>query len=211
MENALEPRLEARELSCVRAGRTLFEALELCLEAGQILQIEGANGAGKTSLLRILCGLTQPQEGAVYWAGSDIRKCRSEYYQKLLYIGHSPGIKEELTALENLRFFRALGGHSGTDLTLEEALDQVGLYGYEEVPVRTLSAGQRRRVALARLWLNGDGLWVLDEPFTAIDQDGIHNLEARLADHARNGGMVALTSHQTLHLAASSVRHLNLR
>lgn len=205
------PVLEARQLTCVRSGRTLFRELEFGLAAGEIVQVEGDNGAGKTSLLRILCGLTLPRDGGVYWLGTAIHGCRAEYHRNLLYSGHYPGIKEELTPLENLRFFHALGGHRGGSEQLEEALDTVGLYGFEDVPVRTLSAGQRRRVALARLWLADARLWILDEPFTAIDRQGIARLETRLAEHAAGGGMVILTSHQPLHLPAASVRSLHLK
>lgn len=202
--------LEARGLRCVRDGRMLFDALDLGLQPGDILQVEGANGAGKTSLLRLLCGLAEPQAGNVCWQGSDIRACRPAFYHELLYLGHRPGIKEELTALENLRFFQTLGSHVDAETSPDEALDRVGLYGYEDVEVRMLSAGQRRRVALARLWLSRAALWVLDEPFTAIDRDGIRDLEECLAQQATRGGMVILTTHQTLHLDASRVHHLRL-
>lgn len=202
--------LEGRNLTCIRDGRALFKDLNVHLQSSEILQIEGANGAGKTSLLRILCGLAQPQQGTVYWQGDDIRRCRPLYYQTLLYLGHNPGIKQELTAFENLRFFRSLSGHKGSTTDLEEALDQIGLYGYEDILVRALSAGQKRRVALARLWLSTASVWVLDEPFTAIDRVGIRNLEFRLAQHVRKGGMVLFTSHQASHLNECRVRRLSL-
>jgi heme exporter protein A len=202
--------LEGRALTCVRDGRTLFENLDCRLKRGEVLRLEGANGAGKTSLLRILCGLALPRNGAVRWNGEDIHRCRGEYHEQLLYIGHCPGIKEELTPLENLRFFRSLGGHAGERELQEAALHAIGLYGYEEVPVRVLSAGQRRRVALARLWLSTASLWILDEPFTAIDREGIRHLEERLADHVRRGGMLVITSHQSSLLEGCHVRRLGL-
>ncbi len=202
--------LEGHRLTSVRAGRTLFADLSLGLPSGGVLQVEGANGAGKTTLLRILCGLTLPRAGTVCWQGTDIRACRPVYHQTLLYIGHNPGLKPELTALENLRFFHALQGQRGEAAALERALQRVGLYGYEESPVRTLSAGQRRRVALARLWLSAAPLWVLDEPFTAIDRAGVRALEIRLREHAAAGGMVAITSHQMLHLDGYPVQQLAL-
>jgi heme exporter protein A len=202
--------LEGLGLSCVRDGRTLFKNLDLLLEPGTALQIEGVNGAGKTSLMRILCGLAQPRLGEVHWSGENIHRCRTEFHRHLLYIGHNPGIKHELTALENLHFFRSLGGHANDAVSLEEALDHVGLYGYEDVLVRSLSAGQRRRVALARLWLSTTSLWILDEPFTAIDRQGIRNLEARIADHLGAGGMAVLTTHQALDLGDSQLRRLQL-
>ena len=202
--------LEGRHLTSVRDGRTLFEDLNLQLEAGRVLQVEGANGAGKTTLLRILCGLTRPREGVVYWKGNDIQWHRASYHEDLLYIGHNPGIKPELTALENLRFFQALGGHDGTAAALTEALDRVGLYGYEDTLVRALSAGQRRRVALARLWLSTAPLWVLDEPFTAIDRQGVRQLETRLAQHVQDGGLAIITSHQAVSLDRCPVQRLEL-
>jgi heme exporter protein A len=198
-------------MTCVRDGRALFEALTVQVEAGQILQIEGVNGAGKTSLLRILCGLSEPRSGTVYWRGQDIRVCRPVYHRELLYIGHNPGIKPELTPLENLRFFGALTGHSRTESDLATALERTGLYGYEDTKVAMLSAGQRRRVALARLWLNDAPLWILDEPFTAIDRDGVSHLEARLGSHIQAGGLAVLTSHQALRLDGGYVRHLRLQ
>jgi len=201
--------LEGNGLTCVRDGRVLFNELNLRLEAGEILQVEGANGAGKTSLLRILCGLAQPREGTVYWQGKNINHYRSVYYRELLYIGHNPGVKQELTPLENLHFLRALKGRGG-ELAIDRALEQVGLYGYEDVTVRTLSAGQRRRVALARLWLSQGCLWVLDEPFTAIDRNGIRNLETQLMHHVQCGGMVIITSHQMPQWVGCRVRQLSL-
>ena len=202
--------LEGNGLTCVRDGRVLFNELNLRLEAGEILQVEGANGAGKTSLLRILCGLAQPREGTVYWQGKNINHYRSVYYRELLYIGHNPGVKQELTPLENLHFLRALKGRGGEHMAIDRALEQVGLYGYEDVTVRTLSAGQRRRVALARLWLSQGCLWVLDEPFTAIDRNGIRNLETQLMHHVQCGGMVIITSHQMPQWVGCRVRQLSL-
>jgi len=206
-----DPILTAESTTCVRDGRALFEALNVQVEASQLLQIEGINGAGKTSLLRILCGLSEPREGIVYWRDQDIRHCRSIYHRELLYIGHNPGIKPELTPLENLRFFGALTGYSCTESELETALEKIGLHGYEQTKVAMLSAGQRRRVGLARLWLNNAPLWILDEPFTAIDRNGIANLEARLSSHVQTGGLAVITSHQALGLEDGYVRHLRLQ
>ena len=205
------PLLEGRALSCIRDQRILFSGLDIQLEPAKLLHVQGVNGAGKTSLLRILCGLLLPQAGSVFWRERDIRRSRSEYHQELLYIGHSPGLKEELTPLENLQFYQSLGQHSGGPQSgdVEQALEQVGLLGFEDVPVRTLSAGQRRRVALARLWLSQALLWILDEPLTALDRDGRTHLEQRLAQHIDQGGCIVLTSHQTLQL--SGVTHLRLQ
>lgn len=201
-----QAQLYADSLCCVRDQRTLFRNLSFQLHIGECLQIEGLNGAGKTSLLRILCGLLSPQEGTIYWRGEDIDENRPAYHRELLYIGHTPGLKDELSPLQNLRFYSSLHKQSED---FAAALDQVGLYGYEDIPVRSLSAGQKRRVALARLWLSDVPLWILDEPLTAIDSAGVHNLERRLEHHCQQGGCLLLTSHQTLHLPA--LQHLRLQ
>lgn len=201
-----EAQLQAVGLCCVRDQRILFRDLSFQLHSGECLQIEGLNGAGKTSLLRILCGLLSPREGTIYWRGEDIYENRTTYHSELLYIGHTPGLKDELSPLQNLRFYSSLNKQSED---FAAALDEVGLYGYEDIPVRSLSAGQKRRVALARLWLSDAPLWILDEPLTAIDSAGVHNLEQRLEQHCQQGGCLLLTSHQTLRLPA--LRQLRLQ
>ena len=195
-----------RALGGVRGYRRLFESLEITLQPGEVLLVEGANGAGKTSLLRLLCGLALPTEGEVYWHGEPLPRCRLEFQQSLLYLGHTPGVKLELSPRENLRFLAALHGLSVNPQQLDDILDTVGLYGFETVPARALSAGQRRRIALARLWFAEQALWVLDEPFTAIDRAGVARLEARLMEHAARGGMAVLTSHQALQLTPAPRR-----
>ena len=159
----------------------------------------------ETSLLRILAGLSQPEQGRVCWQGRPIGRCRDRYQSELLYIGHKPGIKAGLTALENLAFF-----HQVPEAELWQALARVGLAGYEDLPAGQLSAGQQRRVALARLWLSRAPLWILDEPFTALDKTGSAALLARLRAHAETGGLVLLTSHQPLDLPAALLRRLSL-
>ena len=195
--NPATAQLDAIDLCCVRDQRVLFKDLTFHLTSGSCLQIEGFNGAGKTSLLRILCGLLSPQKGMIYWRGEDIRQTHLDFHNELLYIGHTAGLKDELTPLQNLRFYGAL--HSYTHI-FDVALEAVGLMGYEDIPVRSLSAGQKRRVTLARLWLSDAPLWILDEPLTAIDSTGISNLEQRLEQHCARGGCLLLTSHQTLTL-----------
>ena len=189
--------LVGEQLTCVREHRRLFRHLNFALDAGQALYLEGANGAGKTSLLRILSGLSEPRSGTVYWCGEDIRECRLNYYTQLLYLGHNPALKNDLTALENLQFYSQLSTHQGD---AQQALTQLGLLGHEDQPIRTLSAGQRRRVALARLWLTTAKLWILDEPFTALDRTGIEYLEQRMAEHLAADGAIVVTSHQTIAL-----------
>ncbi|EOX8516893.1 cytochrome c biogenesis heme-transporting ATPase CcmA, partial [Salmonella enterica subsp. indica] len=172
---------------------------------GEWVQVTGGNGAGKTTLLRLLTGLARPDGGEVYWQGEPLRRVRDSFHRRLLWLGHQPGIKTRLTARENLHFF-----HPGDGARLPEALAQAGLAGFEDVPVAQLSAGQQRRVALARLWLTRAALWVLDEPFTAIDVNGVARLTRRMAEHTAQGGMVILTTHQPLPGAAGTLRRLAL-
>ena len=189
--------LTVEHLQCIRDDRVLFDDLNFSLSAGQLLQIEGRNGSGKTSLLRILCGLTLPTEGTVSWKTQDIQNIKSNYWASLTYIGHANGIKADLTPLENLAMARALAA-TPTSIDLATALEQVGLYGFEDIPTRTLSAGQQRRVALARLLVSYTPLWILDEPFTALDKTAIGLIEEWLDAHAKRGGAAILTSHHTV-------------
>ena len=198
--------LEVINLSCVRDERTLFHGLSFHVKPGDIVQIEGPNGAGKTSLLRLLAGLSRAEEGEVMWQSQPIRQQREIWHQNLLYLGHQPGEKSVLSPLENLHFW-----HGDRDEeVIFDALEQVNLLGYEEVPVAQLSAGQQRRVALARLWLSPAKIWILDEPLTAIDKDGVEKLMARFAEHADNGGAVILTTHQDLPDESDRVRKIRL-
>ena len=198
--------LEARELLCERDERTLFSGLSFTLNAGEWVQITGSNGAGKTTLLRLLTGLSRPDAGDVLWQGQPLHQVRDSYHQNLLWIGHQPGIKTRLTALENLHFYH----RDGDTAQCLEALAQAGLAGFEDIPVNQLSAGQQRRVALARLWLTRATLWILDEPFTAIDVNGVDRLTQRMAQHTEQGGIVILTTHQQLNVAESKIRRISL-
>lgn len=198
--------LEARELLCERDERTLFSGLSFTLNAGEWVQITGSNGAGKTTLLRLLTGLSRPDAGEVLWQGQPLHQVRDSYHQNLLWIGHQPGIKTRLTALENLHFYH----RDGDTAQCLEALAQAGLAGFEDIPVNQLSAGQQRRVALARLWLTRATLWILDEPFTAIDVNGVDRLTQRMAQHTEQGGIVILTTHKPLNVAESKIRRISL-
>ncbi|AGE25104.1 cytochrome c biogenesis heme-transporting ATPase CcmA [Pseudomonas poae] len=203
------PLLEAIALACERDLRLLFEHLELRIAAGDMVQVSGPNGSGKTSLLRLLAGLMQPTAGVVRLNGKPLDEQRSELARNLIWIGHAAGIKDVLSAEENLSWLCALHRPASRD-AIWRALAAVGLKGFEDVPCHTLSAGQQRRVALARLYLPGPLLWILDEPFTALDSQGVAQLETHLARHCEEGGSVVLTTHHTLARTPAGYRELNL-
>lgn len=200
--------LEARELTCIRDDRTLFDGLSFSLKPAQVLLIEGRNGSGKTSLLRILCGIRMPDEGTITWNGGDIYKLATGYNAGTTYVGHKDGVKLELTAEENLVFARSLGAAS--DISLEQVLDQMGLGGFDDVQAINLSAGQKRRLALARLLITRSSLWILDEPFTSLDTRGVAMVETMAMEHLAKGGMLAVTSHHSMRLGDADVQCINL-
>ncbi|MEG8235031.1 cytochrome c biogenesis heme-transporting ATPase CcmA [Pseudomonas orientalis] len=203
------PLLEAVALSCERDLRLLFEHLDLRLAGGDMVQVSGPNGSGKTSLLRLLAGLMQPTAGVVRLNGRPLAEQRTELARSLVWIGHAAGIKDVLTAEENLSWLSALHHRASRD-AIWQALAAVGLKGFEDVPCHTLSAGQQRRVALARLYLPGAPLWILDEPFTALDKHGVAQLEEHLARHCEQGGTVLLTTHHSLTRLPAGYRELDL-
>lgn len=204
------PLIQVEQLYCERDDRVLIKQLDFQLQAGQVMQIEGPNGSGKTTLLRVLCGLSDDFEGQLLWRGQPRHQVDSQFRQETLYFGHLTGIKTSLSATENLRWILQLKGELDDtgNQRIEDALKQVGLLSYEDVPVYSLSAGQKRRVALARLYLEQAPLWVLDEPFTAIDRKGVSELEKLIQAHASNGGSVLITTHHALEL--NSIRKLQL-
>lgn len=195
--------LDARNLCCERNDRPLFSGLSLAVRPGDLVQVTGGNGAGKTTLLHLLAGLTSPESGEVRWQGAPLSEVRETFHSQLLWLGHQPGIKARLSARENLGFY-----HPACP---DEALRLLGLQGEEDRPVYQLSAGQQRRVALARLWLSRAPLWILDEPFTAIDAAGVALLTRRLEQHAREGGAAILTSHQPLDGLTLPLRQIALK
>ncbi|MEQ8314706.1 MAG: cytochrome c biogenesis heme-transporting ATPase CcmA [Gammaproteobacteria bacterium] len=189
--------LVAESLFCERDDRILFQHLNFELTHGQVLQIKGNNGSGKTTLLRILCGINDSYEGAIFWYGHSIRARREEFFSELLYIGHRVGVNKILTPMENLRWSCNLQ-RSVADQDLRTALSAVGLRGFEDSQCFALSAGQQQRVSLARLLVSKAKLWVLDEPFTTLDVEGVALLERLIAEHAENGGAVLVTTHHPL-------------
>ncbi|MAZ10264.1 MAG: cytochrome c biogenesis heme-transporting ATPase CcmA [Limnobacter sp.] len=196
--------LEAINLDCVRGERRLFHNLNFQLKAGECLLVRGENGSGKTSLLRMLVGLTPPAAGAIDWRSSPIKKLGDEYRRELLYCGHPLGLKDDLSATENLIFSMALTDELVTQDAVYEALGKAGLQGREHLSVRALSQGQKRRVNLARLLLQKRALWVLDEPLTALDTQASLWVVRVIDQHLSNGGIAVLTTHQDLTLAGAT-------
>ena len=190
--------LNAQGLSCVRGDRCLFSNVDFALGAGEWLHVRGENGSGKTSLLRLIAGLAQPAAGRVEWNGQAIHDAGELYRQDLLYLGHHAAVKEDLSALENLKFAAALDQGSLSDADALRALHRFGFKGREQLPVRVLSAGQKRRVLLARLLTRPAKLWILDEPFTALDVRAVDLLADVVREHLAGGGMALMTSHQAM-------------
>ncbi|MBM7036305.1 cytochrome c biogenesis heme-transporting ATPase CcmA [Vibrio ulleungensis] len=202
--------LTVQQVTAIRDDRVLFAQLSFEAKSGDLIQIEGRNGTGKTTLLRIIAGLGDKEEGDILWQGTDVERDRDTFHQNLLFLGHQTGVKKDLSGLENLQFYQSVFGLSHNRQTLFDALAQVGLAGREDIPVSQLSAGQQRRVALARLWLTNQKLWILDEPLTAIDKQGVKVLESLFLSHANQGGIVLLTTHQDMFIDNPKLRKITL-
>ena len=202
--------LEVIDLACARGEHKLFSGLSFMLSGGELLQVQGENGSGKTTLLRTLCGFTQPLSGEIRWQGQGIRDLDEEYYADVIYLGHLNAIKDELNALENLRIGSALSGCEVSDGVAIAALRRMGLRGRETFPVKVLSQGQRRRVALARLLTSKASLWILDEPLTALDVGAVGLMQELIGEHLCKQGMVIYTTHQPLEVAGVETRRLTL-
>lgn len=195
-----EHMLEIKSLECVRDDRLLFRDLNFSVAEGQVLQIEGTNGSGKTSLLRIICGLRLAEAGQVLWRGETIASSREDYYAEMVYIGHLSCIKGDLTVLENVRSLLDTRSLSLSNAEIEVALEKVGLVTYEDVPSKALSSGQRRRILLAFVELSQAKLWILDEPLTALDVHGVALMESMIVQHKKAGGSVIFTTHHGMQL-----------
>ncbi|MBI5435686.1 MAG: cytochrome c biogenesis heme-transporting ATPase CcmA [Nitrosomonadales bacterium] len=202
--------LEISNLACTRGDHQLFSGLSFSLSEGELLQVQGENGKGKTSLLRMLCGFLAPAAGEIRWRGQDIRDLDEEYYAEMVYLGHLNAIKDELNALENLRIGAGLAGCEVDDKEAIAALRHMGLRGRETLPVKVLSQGQRRRVALARLLVGNAPLWILDEPLTALDVGAVGLMQELIGTHLAKNGMVIFTTHQPLEVAGVETRRLTL-
>ncbi|MDV7103195.1 cytochrome c biogenesis heme-transporting ATPase CcmA [Vibrio sp. TH_r3] len=202
--------LEVSNLTAIRDEKILFEDLSFTINTGELVQIEGRNGTGKTTLLRIIAGLGDYEVGQMLWNDVPTLSNRDAFHQDLLFLGHQTGVKRELNAFENLSFYQSIHQSELDKKKIWAALAQVGLAGREDVPVGQLSAGQQRRVALARLWLSKQKLWILDEPLTAIDKQGVKVLENLFLRHAESGGMVMLTTHQDMFLDYPKLRKIKL-
>ncbi|MFT7460930.1 MAG: heme exporter protein A [Planctomycetota bacterium] len=209
VEDSTELLLEARGLECCKNELVLFRDLEFALGRGEILQIDGANGSGKTSLIRILCGLAQADPGELRWFGKDIQSHRSEYLQDIVYVAHSNAIKIDLTPLENLALVQALCLKT-SNRTLEEVLTVFGLLDYADLPAGNMSSGQRRRLALARILISAARLWVLDEPFTSLDDASKQVLRNLIIKHVENAGSVILTTHETVSWQDCKLKRIEL-
>ncbi|NOQ80884.1 MAG: cytochrome c biogenesis heme-transporting ATPase CcmA [Gammaproteobacteria bacterium] len=208
-ENTSSTGLSVNQLTCERGYRELFNELSFELSPGEILHIKGENGTGKTSLLRILAGLALPVSGDVYFEGYNCRKYRSEYNEQIAFMGHKLGIKLELTPIENIHSYCEFSKPC-TEQQILDVLEKVGLYGFEEMYCNQLSAGQKRRVAIAQAILSKAKLWILDEPFTSLDVIGIDYFLQVIQEHVNDGGMVLLTTHQDVTLENCTTRYLQL-
>jgi heme exporter protein A len=194
----------------VRGDRRLFSNLSFAVLPGTFVQLTGANGSGKTSLLRIIAGLMIPESGEVRWQGAKIGSLAEEYSQSITYIGHRNGVKDELNSLENLRIASGIAGTPVSDAAARQALATVGLSGREHLPVRFLSEGQRRRSALARLLTSNTKLWILDEVLASLDQAAGKLIDSVIGEHLSKGGIAIVATHQELHISAGSFQRLEL-
>ena len=204
-DTAAVNRLTVSGLSCMRGDRRLFEHLDFELETGQFMYLRGHNGSGKTTLLRTLAGMLRQESGDILWNGQPIHRIRDSYHDELLYLGHLNALKGDLNAVENLRMDSALRNRHLDEQAAWQLLGDIGLRGHEDLPTKYLSQGQKRRVALARLWVNRAALWILDEPFSALDLASVDVLQEVIRRHLQRGGMAIVTTHQEVELTSGEV------
>jgi len=202
--------LEALNLGCTRGDRWLFKGLNFSAEPGELIELRGANGCGKTSLLRLLCGLATPAAGEVRWEGKNIRSLGEEYLGEVAYVAHQNAVKDELSAIENLRISSALSGHALKRDEAQQILGRIGLGSQQNLPARSLSAGQRRRLALARLLTSNAKFWILDEVLTSLDDAAVKLSGQFIDDHLKTGGLAIIATHQELNLSAPRVQRIEL-
>jgi len=202
--------LEVINLTCVRGTRRLFKELSFSAESGELVELRGPNGSGKTSLLRILCGLAMPAAGEVRWNGTAIRSLGEEYFGSIAYLGHQNAVKDELTAIENLRISSAVCGYALDKKEAQEILKRVGLAQQQNLPARVLSAGQRRRLATTRLLTSKARLWILDEVLTSLDDTAMNLSREFISEHLKQDGIAIVATHQDLNLAAPRFQRLQL-
>ncbi len=201
--------LEAREINCWRGERHILRDVSFSLREGEFLKLTGPNGVGKTTLIRIVCGLLPPENGSIEWRGRVVRSTNDEFHTEMAYLGHLNSLKADLTARENLRFLAGLR-QALSDGDIDAALDRVGILSRGDLAARSLSAGQKRRLALARLLLSGAVLWILDEPVTNLDTAGIALVEELISEHVGQGGLALSAAHQRLLDHAAFLRRLEL-
>lgn len=202
--------LTVQNLACLRGDRLLFKNVEFELDSGGLLYVLGENGSGKSSLLRMLCGLLMPEIGTVLWDKKTIKEDSENFLSNLTYIGHLNGLKDDLTALENLTMSARAAGNEVSEDQAFAALTAIGIERCANLPARVLSQGQKRRVTLAKLWLAKGKLWILDEPFAALDLASVTKLAAKLGEHLSSGGMAIVTTHQDVTIQAQSIQTLRL-
>lgn len=202
--------LSVRNLACRRGERLLFENLSFDMNDGELLLLEGRNGSGKTTLLRTLAGLKLPEDGEILWQNQATKQQIDGFHANLAWLGHLNGVKGDLNAIENLQIYCRLRNLNVPEKKLWDALNTMGLFGYEDLPTRVLSQGQKRRVALAAFLLNNAKLWILDEPFSALDVAAVDLLQSVLKQHLASGGLIILTTHQDVELASGNIKRLRL-
>ncbi len=196
-------------LQCIRRDNILFQGLGFTLEDGGLLQIDGVNGSGKSSLLKMCIGLIQATEGSITWNDEDITTSRYQFQSDMTYFGHTNGVKAGLTALENMNVMHALSG-SKNNVDYSSILEEIGLSGMEDVLLSRMSAGQNRRVGLTRIFMTTSKLWLLDEPFNALDKNGKKIIEQLIVKHCKAGGMVIFATHQTMEIDGYPLQHIHL-